>query len=76
MGVTEPAGVTREVCRAGLIAGVLMMLIYGGLAVVGVRLSESLAGATNGATVLTASATLHFGTVGTAVSLSYSCWHA
>lgn len=67
MGVTEPAGVTREVCRAGLIAGVLMMLIYGGLAVVGVRLSESLAGATNGATVLTASATLHFGTVGTAV---------
>lgn len=67
MGVTEPGGVMREVCRAGVIAGALMMLLYGGLAVVGVRLCSSLAGATNGATVLTASATLHFGVAGTVV---------
>ena len=67
MGVTESRGVTREVCRAGVIAGALMMLIYGGLAVVGVRLCSSLAGVTNGAAVLTASATLHFGVAGTVV---------
>ena len=67
MGVASPSGVTREVCRAGVVAGVLMMLVYGGLAVVGVKLCSSLAGVTNGAVVLTASATLHFGVAGTVV---------
>ena len=54
LGVVEPRGVMREVCRAGVVAGMLMMLIYGGLAVVGVKLCSSLASATNGAEVLTA----------------------
>ena len=67
LGVTDTGGVMRGVCRAGVIAGVLMMAIYGGLAVVGFDLSAALAGATNGAEVITASATMHYGTLGTAV---------
>lgn len=67
MGVTEPRGVMREVCRAGVIAGALMMAIYGGLAAVGFELSSQLAGATNGAEVITVSATTHFGLTGTLV---------
>ncbi|MDM8270349.1 branched-chain amino acid transport system II carrier protein [Thermophilibacter provencensis] len=67
LGVTESGGVMREVCRAGVIAGVLMMAVYGGLAAVGFELSAQLAGATNGAAVITASATSHFGLVGTVV---------
>lgn len=67
LGVREPAGIMREVCLAGLVAGVLMMAIYGGLAVVGFDLAAALAGATNGAAVITASATLHYGTLGTVV---------
>ena len=67
LGVADTGGVMREVCRAGVIAGVLMMAIYGGLAVVGFDLSAALAGATNGAEVITASATMHYGVLGTAV---------
>ena len=67
LGVTEPGGVMREVCHAGVIAGALMMAVYGGLAAVGFELSAQLAGATNGAAVITASATSHFGLVGTVV---------
>ena len=67
LGVTDTGGVMREVCRAGVIAGVLMMAIYGGLAVVGCDLAAALAGATNGAEVITASATMHYGVLGTAV---------
>ena len=67
LGVADTGGVMREVCRAGVIAGVLMMAIYGGLAVVGFDLAAALAGATNGAEVITASATMHYGVLGTAV---------
>lgn len=67
LGVSEPGGVMREVCRAGLVAGVLLMAVYGGLAAVGFELSGALSGATNGAAVITASATMHFGTAGTVV---------
>ena len=66
-GVTEPGGVCREISRAGIVAGALMALIYGGLAIVGANLSGVTPGATNGAAVLTASATLHFGFAGTVV---------
>ena len=65
LGVSETAGVMREVCRAGVIAGVLMVAVYGGLAAVGFEQSAALAGATNGAEVITASATAHFGMAGT-----------
>ena len=67
MGVTEPGPLARAISSAGVIAGVLMVLIYCGLAYVGVNATEVAAGATNGATVLTASATAHFGAVGTVV---------
>ena len=67
LGVTEKPGVMREVCRAGVTAGVLLAAVYGGLALVGLEQCESLAGATNGAAVITASATAHFGVAGTAV---------
>lgn len=66
-GVTEPGAVAREISRAGVVAGVLMALIYGGLAFVGSDLSNVIPNATNGATVLTASATRHFGQAGTVV---------
>ena len=66
-GVTDPAGVTREISRAGVIAGVLMSLVYGGLALVGAGLGSVMPDATNGAAVLTESATRHFGLLGTVV---------
>ena len=66
-GVSDPSGVCREISRAGVVAGVLMALIYGGLAIVGANLSDVFPGATNGAAVLTRSATLHFGFAGTVV---------
>ncbi len=67
LGVTDGRGVMREVCRAGAVAGVLMMAVYGGLCAVGFELSGELAGVTNGAVVITESATLHFGVAGTVV---------
>lgn len=67
LGVTEPGGITREVCRSGVIAGVLLMAVYGGLAAVGFEQSEVLAGVGNGAAVITAAATAHFGWAGTLV---------
>ena len=65
LGVSEKRGVMREICRAGVMAGVLMIAVYGGLCAVGFEQSVALAGATNGAEVITASATAHFGTAGT-----------
>ncbi len=67
LGVTDDAGLTREVSRAGVFAGVLMGLIYCGLAVVGLNMAPAMPDATNGAAILTASATLHFGSIGTVV---------
>ena len=67
LGVRDSGGVMREVCRAGAIAGVLMMIVYGGLCAVGFELCAALSGATNGAAVITASATAHFGVAGTVV---------
>ena len=65
LGVSEKSGVMREICRAGVMAGVLMIAVYGGLCAVGFEQSVALAGATNGAEVITASATAHFGAAGT-----------
>lgn len=67
MGVTEPRSLMGAISRAGVFAGTLMALIYCGLAYVGAGMAQQLPDATNGAAVLTASATLHFGTVGTVV---------
>ena len=67
LGVTEDRGVTREVCKAGVVAGVLLMALYGGLCAVGYELGGALQGVTNGAVVISESAALHFGTLGTAI---------
>ena len=67
LGVVDSGGVMREVCRAGAIAGALMVAIYGGLCAVGFELCDQLAGVSNGAAVITASASLHFGVAGTVV---------
>ena len=67
LGVADERGVMREVCRAGAIAGALMMAVYGGLCAVGLELSAELPGVTNGAVVITESATLHFGLAGTVI---------
>ena len=67
LGVTDDAGLTREVSRAGVFAGLLMGLIYCGLAVAGLNMAPAMPDATNGAAILTASATLHFGSMGTVV---------
>ena len=67
LGVTERGGVMREVCRAGAIAGVLMVAVYGASRWWGSSRAGPLAGATNGAAVITAAATAHFGVAGTVV---------
>lgn len=67
LGVTDDAGLTREVSRAGIFAGLLMGLVYCGLALVGVGIASDMPGATNGAEILVASAARHFGVVGTAI---------
>lgn len=67
LGVRDTGGVMREVCRAGVVAGTLMVAVYGGLCAVGYELCGTMQQATNGAEVLTASATLHFGLAGTVV---------
>lgn len=67
LGVTDEGGVVREIARAGVVAGVLMALIYCGMAWVGASLGSVMPDAANGAALLTASATLHFGVAGTVV---------
>lgn len=67
LGVTDDAGLTREVSRAGIFAGLLMGGIYCGLALVGVNIAAEMPNATNGAEILAASAGQHFGMVGTVV---------
>ena len=67
LGLTAPRDVTRAVCGAGVVAGALMMAVYGGLCVVGYALSAELPSATNGAVVITASATARFGLAGTVI---------
>ena len=67
MGVSEKGRVAAEVSRAGVVAGVLMALIYCGLAWVGVSAGEGAVGSANGAAVLSASAAAHFGVGGTAL---------
>ena len=67
LGITDDGGLVREVSRAGVFAGLLMGVIYCGLAVVGVNIAADLPGATNGAEILAASAGAQFGTAGTVV---------
>lgn len=67
LGVVSDGGVVREIVKAGLFMGVLMALVYCGLAYVGVAAGPGLPGVSNGAAVLTASAAAHFGVAGSAI---------
>lgn len=67
LGVSDPHGLMREISRAGIVAGILMALVYCGLAQVGASFGSVMPNATNGAALLTASATLHFGIAGTLI---------
>lgn len=67
LGVSSPRGLMREISRAGIVAGILMALVYCGLAQVGASFGSVMPHATNGAALLTASATLHFGIAGTLI---------
>lgn len=63
----KPGDVTFEISRAGVVAGVLMLLIYCGLGFVGVVTAAYMPEAENGAQLLTAAATGHFGLAGTVI---------
>lgn len=67
LGVSDSRGLMREISRAGIVAGILMALVYCGLAQVGASFGSVMPHATNGAALLTASATLHFGIAGTVI---------
>lgn len=67
LGVSDSHGLMREISRAGIVAGILMALVYCGLAQVGASFGSLMPNATNGAALLTASATLHFGIAGTLI---------
>ena len=67
LGVSDSHGLMREISRAGIVAGILMALVYCGLAQVGASFGSVMSNATNGAALLTASATLHFGIAGTVI---------
>lgn len=67
LGVTDDKRVAFEISRSGVIAGVLMAVIYCGLALAGMQLGTVMPDATNGAAILARSASMHFGLAGTVV---------
>ena len=67
MGVTDGKRVAFEISRSGVIAGVLMAIIYCGLGLAGMQLGTVMPDATNGAAILARSASMHFGLAGTVV---------
>ncbi len=67
MGVEDPRSIAFEVSRSGVVAGFVMALIYCGMAWVGASMGSVMPDATNGASILAASAHLHFGYAGTVV---------
>ena len=67
LGVSDSRGLMREISRAGIVAGILMAIVYCGPAQAGASFGSVMPHATNGAALLTASATLHFGIAGTVI---------
>lgn len=67
LGLSEPKFVAKQVMRSGVVAGVLMGVIYLGFGIVGMIVGPVLGGTSNGADVISAAANLHFGVVGTAI---------
>ncbi len=60
LGVTDDKRVAFEISRSGVIAGVLMAIIYCGLALAGMQLGTVMPDATNGAAILARSAFTRF----------------
>lgn len=77
LGVTDDKRVAFEISRSGVIAGVLMAIIYCGLALAGMQLGTVMPDATNGAAILARSASMHFGLAGTGRGLCdlFPCLH-
>lgn len=67
LGLHEPKHIARQVIRSGVVAGVLMGIIYVGFGVVGMIIGPQLGGVSNGADVISAAADLHFGVVGSVI---------
>lgn len=67
LSVTDDKRVAFEISRSGVIAGVLMAIIYCGLGLAGMQLGTVMPDATNGAAILARSASMHFGLAGTVV---------
>lgn len=63
MGLEEPSDVASQVGRSGIIAGVLLLLIYSGFAYLGVA-CNNLCDMENGAWVISKAAEYEFGVVG------------
>ncbi len=63
-GVSEEGSVVRETIKAGVIAGILMALVYGALAHVGAPAAREMASVGNGARILTFVADRVFGKAG------------
>lgn len=64
LGVKEEGGVVKETMKAGVIAGAIMLLVYGALAHIGAMAGGSLEQTENGAATLTALARYLFGNTG------------
>lgn len=64
LGVRQDAGVVKETIKAGGIAGVIMLLVYGALAHIGAMTGGRLGPMENGAGTLTALAKYLFGNTG------------
>lgn len=63
-GVTEPPAVVRATCRAGVVAGVMLLAVYAMLAHIGALSGGAMPGPSDGAEALTNAAGLLFGTGG------------
>lgn len=66
-GLTEQKGVMRETIRAGWIAGIILLLVYGMLSFIGMTSSGRFAGSLNGTETLTEMVSFLFGNIGAAI---------
>ncbi len=64
LGARGPKPLTLAVSVAGVIAGVLMGVVYCGIGIVGVQMGTVSPGATNGAELLSVACQMHFGPAG------------
>lgn len=67
LGVREPKRLAGAISSAGIIAGVLMTVMYCGLAFVGSTMGSVMPEVQNGASILAASASEHFGAAGAVI---------